>query len=138
MLFTVQQLLWSIIIGTSLAAVYTFYTKRVLGSFVRQLFENDAFEPESAVSLDQIKPKGLPFIKYSLRDGTSFSETVLCSDGKYYIPENFIDKAERKYCGEHLTIIIVMVVLIVLLATALICTHLFPELLSLLGIQSEI
>ena len=136
MLITIQKLLWSIIIGTAIAAVYTFYTKRVLGSFVRQLFEKDAFDPESAVSLEQLKPKGLAFIKYSLRSGTSFSETVLCADGKYYIPENQLDKAEHKYCGENITVLVVMIILVLLFVTALVCSYIFPGLLSLLGISA--
>ncbi len=134
-MLTIQQILWSAMIGLTLAAVYTFYTKRILGAFVHKLLERDAFEPETAVALNDLSLKGLPFIKFSLREGTDFSKTVLCVDGKYYIPENKIDKAERKYCGENISIIVFVLMLTLLFFTALVCSYLFPELLAMLGIS---
>ena len=108
----------------------------MLGSFVRRLVEHDAFDKESAVPLEALGLKGLPFIKYSLREGTSFSRTVLCHDGKYYIPEERIDMAERKYCGERIPLLLLPILLLVLCFTALICNYLFPELFTMLGITA--
>ena len=136
MMLTLKQIVWAIAIGIAAASIYTFYTKRVLGSFVRRLFENDAFDKESAVPLEALGLKGLPFIKYSLREGTSLSRTVLCHDGKYYIPEERIDMAERKYCGERIPLLLLPILLLVLCFTALICNYLFPELFTMLGITA--
>lgn len=134
-MLTIQQILWSAMIGLTLAAVYTFYTKRILGAFVHKLLERDAFEPETAVPLEDLSLKGLPFIRFSLREGTDFSETVLCADGKYYIPESKIDKAEHKYCGEHISVFVFLLIIILLFFTALVCSYMFPELLAMLGIS---
>ena len=136
MMLTLKQIVWATAIGIAAASIYTFYTKRVLGSFVRRLFEHDAFDKESAVPLEALGLKGLPFIKYSLREGTSFSRTVLCHDGKYYIPEERIDMAERKYCGERIPLLLLPILLLVLCFTALICNYLFPELFTMLGITA--
>ena len=136
MMLTLKQIVWAIAIGIAAASIYTFYTKRVLGSFVRRLFEHDAFDKESAVPLEALGLKGLPFIKYSLREGTSLSQTVLCHDGKYYIPEERIDMAERKYCGERIPLLLLPILLLVLCFTALICSYLFPELFTMLGITA--
>ena len=136
MMLTLKQIVWAIAIGIAAASIYTFYTKRVLGSFVRRLFEHDAFDKESAVPLEALGLKGLPFIKDSLREGSSCSRTVLCHDGKYYIPEERIDMAERKYCGERIPLLLLPILLLLLCFTALICNYLFPELFTMLGITA--
>ena len=134
---SLQQILWAIIIGVAIGAVMTFYTKRVLGGFIKKLLERDAFDPESAVGFDELGIKKSGLLKYSLREGTSFSETVLNEGGKYYIPESSIDKAEKKYGGETMSVFVVLVILAVLFVTALICSYAFPELLSMLGISTS-
>ena len=55
MMLTLKQIVWAIAIGIAAASIYTFYTKRVLGSFVRRLFEHDAFDKESAVPLEALE-----------------------------------------------------------------------------------
>ncbi len=129
-------MLWSIAIGIAIAAVYTFYINRVLGTFVKALFAAEAFDEESAVTLESLNIKGGGFIRYSLREGTSFSETVKCTDGKYYIPEESMDKAESKYCGDKLSVFVVLAILITVFAVTLACSYMFPELFQFAGIQN--
>ena len=133
---TFQQILWAFAIGIAAAAIYSFYINRILGNFVKYLLKADAFDAESGVSLDELNIKGMSFIKYSLREGSALSETVKCENGKYYIPEENFDKAEHKYCGEHLSLLVVFLLLILLFITVLVCSYIFPELFEMLGIYA--
>ena len=44
--------------------------------------------------------------------------------------------AERKYCGERIPLLLLPILLLVLCFTALICSYLFPELFTMLGITA--
>lgn len=127
---TVKQIIWCVTIGIAIAAVYTFYNKKVLGGLVKKLFDMDAFDIDSAVDLGSAGYSKNIFIKYSLREGTSFADTVRCHDGRYYIPEEKIHKAENKYKDEGATIVVLLITLAVLFIVALIAVYAFPNLIN--------
>lgn len=124
---SLEQIFWAFIIGVVIAAVYTFYTKKILGGFVRALLDANAFSESTAVSFEDLDYKPNFFLKYSLRDGSAFSDTVKNKDGKYYIPEEKIEKAESKYKGESITVLILLVSIFAFALIALLCIYLFPE-----------
>ncbi len=122
-----EQIILAFIVGVSVAAAYTFYTKSVLGSLVRKLFENNAFDEDSAITLEEAGCDKKFLLKYSLRPGTDFAETVRSVNGKYYIPEENIEKAESKYKGEGITVLIVLAAILVLALIALAGIYIFPD-----------
>lgn len=128
---SLEQIFWAFIIGVMIAAAYTFYTKKILGGFVRALLNADAFSESRAVSFEDIGYKPNFFLRYSLRDGSAFSDTVKNKNGKYYIPEEKIEKAESKYKGESITVMIMLVAILAFAAVALLCIYLFPELVEM-------
>ena len=128
---SLEQIFWAFIIGVMIAAAYTFYTKKILGGFVRALLNENAFSESRAVSFEDIGYKPGFFLKYALRDGSAFSETVKSKNGKYYIPEDKIEKAESKYKGESITVLIMLVAILAFAAVALLCIYLFPELVEM-------
>ena len=128
---SLEQIFWAFIIGVMIAAAYTFYTKKILGGFVRALLDADAFSEKTAVSFEDLGYKPNFFLKYSLRDGSAFSDTVKNCDGRYYIPEDKIEKAESKYKGESITILILLVAILAFAVVALLCIYLFPELVEM-------
>lgn len=127
----IQYILWAFLAGVAVAAVYTYYTKKILGGFVRKLMQADAFYPDEGLTLEELGYSGNPFVKYALRKGTSFSETILNDNGRYYIPEEKIDKAENKYKDDSMTVYVVLLVFFALAVIGLIVSIALPELSSL-------
>jgi len=128
---TVEQILLAFIFGVTVAAIYTFYTKSVLGSLVRKLFEHNAFDTDSAISLEEAGCKKSFLIKYSLRQGTDFAETVKSFEGRYYIPEDKIEKAEYKYKSEGITVFVVLAAVLAFAIIALASIYVFPDLMEM-------
>ena len=128
---TFEQILLAFIFGVTAAAVYTYYTKSILGGLVRKLFEHNAFDGDSAISLEEAGYKKSFLLKYSLRPGTDFAETVRSVDGRYYIPEDKIEKAESKYKNENITVFVVLLAILALAIIALACIYIFPDLLEI-------
>ncbi|MEG1742779.1 MAG: hypothetical protein RR246_01270 [Clostridia bacterium] len=131
-MITVEQILWSFFIGVAFASVYIYYTKHVLGKFVRLLLGLDAFDIDNAVTLEAIKMDKNIFVKFALREGSSFSETVMCENGKYYVPEKNLDKAEKKYSDDGTTLFIILLILLVLLFVALVSVYVIPNLIDMI------
>ena len=123
-----KQVLWAFMIGASCAAVYLFMVRRILGTFVRKLLEHDAFSPETAVSFEELGLKKSFLIKRSLRPGTDFSQTVLESEGKYYIPEDMLEKAESKYKGASGGVLILLLAIAVFAIVTAVAIYVFPQL----------
>lgn len=125
---TIEYVLWAFMIGVAIATVYTFYTKRILGTLVRKLIAIDACSPETAISLEQLNYKLNSAVRYSLRKGTSFSDTVLIDDnGNYYINPRNLNKAKIQYRNEGTSVYLLLVTLVVLLGVALISTYIYPQ-----------
>lgn len=71
----IHVIVFGIYIGIMLAAVYTIYTKNVLGKMVRNLLETGSIEPENAKTLDELGLKKNLFIRLALR-GYSMNRIV--------------------------------------------------------------
>lgn len=125
---TITTILWSLIIGITVGIVYTYYTKQILGKLVRKLLLIDATSYDAAISLKQLGIKLTPAVKYALRPGTSFSETVLLTEsGSYYINPKSLEKAKIKYRDDKTTFIVLIAMLAMAFVLALISTYIFPE-----------
>ncbi|PKM62769.1 MAG: hypothetical protein CVU97_03705 [Firmicutes bacterium HGW-Firmicutes-21] len=124
----IKYILWAFIFGVGGATIYTFYTTSILGVLVRKLIAIDACSPETAISLEQIDYKLNSAVKYSLRKGTSYSETVkIDENGNYYINPLHLKRAKIKYKNEGMTVFVLFTTLIILAGVALISTYIYPE-----------
>lgn len=83
-----ELVVWSIYIGFIIASVMSLYYKRYLGAFVRALIENEAFSPDSAMTLEELGFEKNSFIKSQLRGRGVFSALVYQKDDKVEIHGN--------------------------------------------------
>lgn len=132
----ISYLIWMFVIGAAIAMIVMYYNVRFLGKFVRKLLQIDATSPESAISFEELGLKMSPAVKYSLRPGTSFSETVLSTaDGRYYIAPDKVSMAKSKYRGKDTTIVFVLLCILALAVVAFAFSKIFPDLLSKVGYE---
>ena len=132
----ISNLIWMFVIGAAIAMIVMYYNVRFLGQLVRKLLQIDATSPESAISLDELGLKMSPAVRYSLRPGTSFSETVLSTeDGRYYIAPDKVSMAKSKYKGKDTTIVFVLLCIVTLAVVAFAFSKIFPDLLSKVGYE---
>ncbi len=133
---TFRTILWTLTLGVAAATLIVYYNSRFLGRFVRALLQIDATSPETAVSAEELKIKLSPAVKFSLRPGTSFSQTVLTTeDGRYYISPSRVSLAKAKYRGKDTTIVFVLIIFVILGIFSLAISYLFPNLLDFAGGQ---
>ena len=129
-----SYLIWMFIIGASIAMIVMYYNVRFLGKFVRKLIQIDATSPESAMSFEELGLKMSPALKYSLRPGTSFSETVLTTaDGRFYIAPDKVSMAKSKYKGKDTTIVFIALCILALVVAGFAFANVFPDLLTKVG-----
>lgn len=130
----INAIVWMFVLGASVAMCISYYNVRFLGRLVRKLIEIDASSPESALTLDELGIKITPALKYSLRPGTSFSETVLkTEDDRYYIAPDKLAMAKTKYRGKDTTIVFLLLCLFGLIVVAFAVTRILPDLLNATG-----
>lgn len=130
-LMDLKFIIWSFVIGVCVAAVYTFYIKKVLGDLVRKLIAIDACSPETAISLDRIHYKMNSIVQSALRRKGNFAETVKVTEsGLYYINPEMLKKAKAKYKNDFMPIIFLAVLIIALAGLGLLATYVLPELID--------
>ncbi len=124
-----STVIWMFMIGASIAMVMMYYNARFLGRLVRKLIQIDATSPESAMSIEELGLKMTPALKYSLRPGTSFSQTVLkTEDDRYYIAPDRLSMAKSKYRGKDTTIVFILLCIIALFVVAFAVSKILPDL----------
>ena len=134
----IRFVLWAFMIGVSVAALYVFFVRKKLGGFVRKLLQNNAFTPESALSMEELGEKPSFFLRRTLRIGSVFSRTVLCENDRYYIPEECVQKAESKYKANTGGVVILLVAIALFAIVTLVCVYVFPALAqSIVGLFSS-
>ena len=123
----INNIIWMFGVGVAIAMAVTYYNARFLGKLVRALIDIDATSPESAITLEEINMKLTPSLKYSLRPGSSFSETVVqTADNRYYIAPDKLAMAKSKYRGKDTTILFLLLSLVILVIIVSAMTELFP------------
>ena len=124
----INTILWMFMLGICAAIITVYYNNRFLGRIIRKLIEIDATNADSALSPKELGVKITPFVKYALRPGTSFSQTVLTTeDGKYYIADNKVDMAKAKYSGKESSLLFVIICILLLLLVTFALTAVFPD-----------
>ena len=123
----ISNIVWMIVLGAMVTTCVMYYNARFLGRLVRALIDIDATSPESALTLDELKIKMNPAIKYSLKRGGSFSETVLVTeDERYYIAPEKLEMAKSKYRGKDTTFLFLLLCLLGLVWLGFVMAKLFP------------
>ena len=134
----IPALIWGIII----AAIATFYSRRIVGSFVRTLCEKEAFSPQNGVTLFDVGLFRSTVVRRELSKSAFLRKVVFCREeqafllekGKdatykidftrdhFYIPEDLKDRAEIRYNTKGSTWLhVVLTVVLVPLVVGLLC-----------------
>lgn len=79
-LFTIEIVIWGLIIGVGVGAVCSVLTRRTLGTFVKRMHKAGAADPASALSLENIGMERNPILKLSLREGKALRRYALCAN----------------------------------------------------------
>jgi hypothetical protein len=144
----INIIIWSICIGANLGFLYSYYSKNIVGSFVRKLLSCARGE-ENAKTLSELgSPKFTLFHKVILKDGSYLRNTISVVGGsipkaentegesavdwesaKFYIPSSKQDKATLSYGTAQKWIFLpIFGILSVLLSVAM--TFIMPILLA--------
>ena len=139
----------AMIVGFVIASGYIYYNKTLLGSLVRRLLSEGCLNMQSAKTLSELGFAKNPFIKLSLRPGTSLCSIVSCADAsfyeigkrsggkkekkdfsafRFYVSEEKYSKAERMYEDSGVTALAVLATAIIFLIVAVICYFTLPDL----------
>lgn len=129
---SLDMIIISMLIGIIIAVIAIIYHNVVLGNFVRTLINKKALSEQSAVTLSEIKYNKNVFIKFALRDSSTFRKTVHISAGednaakKYFIPEAIHEREEARYSKKGTGILTLILALAVFAALALIALNIIP------------
>jgi len=125
---------WSLFLGIVLAGVGTVYNTQILGGFVRLLLERKALSPDSALTLEEAGYAKNHFVRFALRDKSTFRKIVASEDGKrFYIPEDKAIHASFRYEAKGNGLVGFAITVILFAVVAFLTSMLLPVLLDLLG-----
>ncbi len=106
-------ILISIFVGIIVASIAIVYRRYVLGNIVRKIVDKKAFSEDTAITLEEMGFKNV-FVKFALRDSSTFKKTVhrVAEEGKairYFIPEEIYMHEEIKYCKKNTNVIVIII-----------------------------
>lgn len=133
----VTWIVWMILGGVGIAAVYLWYSRSFVGGLVRKLIEIDATSPETAVSLSAIHCRLTPPLRLALREGGALHETVMQIKGAdgdtlYYLTPEKLDIAKAKYRNEGTTVFTLILVIGMLVLLGVLFTVFYPKIITFL------
>ena len=106
--------IWSLILGIILALFISFYNRKVSGSFFRALVASEAFDSESAKTLDELNQRENDSVIRKLEKSSMFRDmvTIINEEGeeeprhsrivitektKFYISEDHLSKVRNQW-----------------------------------------
>ena len=138
---TLELVIWSIFIGVSIGVFAVFYTRRILGAFIRKLLEKNCTSPENALSIEELGFASNFFVKSSLKSGIlklfvltdkNCPPSDLKTD-KLYIPESKKHGAELRFSGKDTDVFGIIIALAIFVALAYAMTLIIPYVMTLIG-----
>ncbi len=132
---TVTYIVWGITAGMCVAAIYFYFIKKMCGGFIKALTDNGCVGEENAKTTDEmgIKPTNGYLKKQLAENGGMHSMVKTTADGKYYIPEEKVLMAGKKYRSESLPFAAVLCLVFLIAAVGGIAGYLAPTILDAVG-----
>lgn len=153
---SLQIIVTSLLIGASIAALSLFYTKWMIGGFVRNLLSSGAGSPDTAHSLEELGYAKNRFVRYALRDGSVLRKMVWeigdnyttdasgftysartrkmdINTARFYIDESNRIRAELRYNANGSDVITLLVGLLLFAVAAAVILILAPLLTETVG-----
>jgi hypothetical protein len=123
-------ILSSLFIGIVIASLAALYHQLFLGGIVRRIIEKDALSPDKALTIEELGyKKSNIFIKFALRQKSTFRKTVLCREDdpkRFYIPEERKLREEIRFRKKGNGILGVVLVIVLFLAVAYLLLTVIP------------
>ena len=136
--FSMVLIIWSLILGIVLALFISFYNRKVIGSFFRALVSHEAFDVETAKTVDEIGQRENDAAIRKLENSAMYRDTVtilneegeeeskhgkiiITSDTKFYIPEENLTKTRNQWgeTNENVLVLITGVIGMIILGVLL-------------------
>lgn len=140
-----EVIVWGLFFGIMIGGALAVYNKRYLGEFVRRLIQEEAFSPESALTLSEIGFGKNAFVQNAIKKGVAFKsivyekddevvvvdgiakpvfhEEIDFSQARFYIPYEFRHRAELKFDKKGTHLMLVVIASLFFLALALLILH---------------
>ena len=154
---TLDIVVWSIAIGAAIAIILTYYSRTVLGGFVRTLIASGALSADSAMTIAEAGYEKNFFVKKELINSGAFrkivfeveDEIMIASEGhsfsartkpidlstaRFYVAEENRVMAEMRYDNKGADIFGVIVSIVIMFVIAYAATLFIPFVLSFFGI----
>lgn len=141
---TLNIIVWAIFVGFIIAIGVTLYNRIVLGKIVRAIIEKKAHTKECALGAAELGCGSAPF-RLALRKNSTMRRIVRMGDdtdterstkdfasAKFYIPEEYIQRAQSIYGKSDISVKTVVLSVIGLLAVAILAFIFIPDIIRLL------
>ncbi len=79
-----KMIVWALYFAFLLAGVLAYYNRTVIGSLPRALIKAECHSPESAKTLAELGCVKNPFLRLSLRFGSTLRRNVICVEGEMF------------------------------------------------------
>lgn len=113
--------------GILLAFISSIVLKVLYGSLITGLINKEAFDQNSAKTLNELGVKSNKLLQFALKNNATLKRLVLRTDtDKYYLPPQNRLKAERFYLKENLSVKTVVIIVLLFVAVYLLCDRVIP------------
>ena len=125
---------WSLGIGICLCNFYIYYNKVILGKFIRYLAEHNAFDAQSAQTLENSGFSGNPLLVGALKRGSAalYGVVAVTDDKAYYIPAEKKKKAQKMFASHGTSLVLAIASSVVILAASYAVTLVLPWVISVI------
>lgn len=132
---TLTYVIWGLTIGMCVAAVYLYFVKKVCGGFVSALTANNCVGEKNAKSCGEMGIKEpSAYLKKQLSENGGMSRMVkTTAENKYYIPEEYVTLAGKKYRKETIPVIALIGLIVLILAAGALASYLAPIIVDSVG-----
>lgn len=139
---SVLLFIWSIILGIIIALFVSFYNRKVTGSFFRALVANEAFDAESAKTLDEIGQREndsvitklekngmhrdiVTIIDENGEEAPHSGRIVITSDTKFYISEDHLTQVRNQWGENNENVLVLIAGVVGMIILGLLLTVIF-------------
>ncbi|MBR3994142.1 MAG: hypothetical protein IKI97_02565 [Clostridia bacterium] len=143
----IGTLIYIVFAGIIFAYIYTYYSGKVLGGFVRKLSKGGFDSQENTATLSELCYSKISVFLISLSLGESASLRKYVSavftpdelavgkekgiEQRYYLPKENIEIAEKRYNGENMSFVKLICGILILVVASAICAKIFPYAISM-------
>ncbi len=131
----VEYIIIGMAAGLCVAAVYLFIVRRLNGSFVKALMENECIGEENAKSFEQLgikKPSS--YIKKQLGENGGMSKMIKTTqEGKIYIDEEHALFVQKKYPADNTSLLGLLGIIAVILIAGAAAVVFVPSIIDSVG-----